>query len=174
MFRGDHATAFPELRRAVALADQVSQPVALTRAALAALLIGDDDRARALAGRAVARARTRGEQALVPHALEIAAFADLAAGRYGAATTTATEGATLARATGRPQLAESLFGILAILAALVGDRETCLLRIRAAGEPAEGSGQARALCEWALALLDLVGSRPRAAADRLRGLVAAP
>jgi DNA-binding CsgD family transcriptional regulator len=172
MFRGDHATAFPELRRAVALADQVSRPVTLTRAALAAVLIGDDDRARALAGRAVTLARTRGEEALVPHALELAAVADLAAGRYGAAAATATEGATLARATGQPRLAESLFGVLAVLAALVGDRDTCLLRIRAAGDT--GPGQARALCEWALALLDLVHSRPQPAADRLRGLVAAP
>ncbi|MEU4222287.1 helix-turn-helix transcriptional regulator, partial [Actinoplanes sp. NPDC026623] len=75
----------------------------------------------------------------------------------------------LAGATGQPGLAQSHLGILAVLAALVGDRDTCELRIRAAGvhDSARGPGQARAFCEWALALLDLVEGRPRAALHRL-------
>jgi DNA-binding CsgD family transcriptional regulator len=175
MFRGDHVAAFPELRRVVDLADKVPQPAALIRAAHAGLLIGDGRRAGELAGRAVALARARGEAALVPQALEAAAFADLAAGRYESATTAAMDGVALARSCGQPRLAQSLLGILAVLAALSGDRETCTLRIREAAVHDSGGGpeQARALCEWALGLLDLVHDRPKATVERLRGLFTA-
>ncbi|GLY98522.1 hypothetical protein Acsp02_57760 [Actinoplanes sp. NBRC 103695] len=176
MFRGDHAAAFPELRRVVELADHVPQPAALIRAAMAGLLTGDGAPAADLAARAVALARARGEAALVPQALEVSAFADLSAGRYEAATTAALDGVALAQACGQPRLAQSLLGTLAVLAALAGDRETCRLRIREAAvrDGAEGPDQARGLCEWALAVLDLVHDRPQATLDRLRpGLVAA-
>ena len=176
MFRGDHAAAFPELRRVVELADQVPQPAALIRAAMAGLLIGDGARAASLAERAVALARARHEAALVPQALEISAFADLSAGRYEAATAAALDGVALAQACGQPRLAQSLLGTLAVLAALAGDRETCRLRIREAAvrDGTGGPDQARGLCQWALAVLDLVHDRPQATLDRLRSsLVAA-
>lgn len=176
MFRGDHAAAFPELRRVVELADQVPQPAALIRAAMAGLLIGDGARAAALAERAVAVARARHEAALVPQALEISAFADLSAGRYEAATAAALDGVALSQACGQPRLAQSLLGTLAVLAALAGDRETCRLRIREAAvrDGTGGPDQARGLCQWALAVLDLVHDRPQATLDRLRSsLVAA-
>ncbi|MEV7629644.1 LuxR C-terminal-related transcriptional regulator [Actinoplanes sp. NPDC089786] len=176
MFRGDHAAAFPELRRVVELADQVPQPAALIRAAMAGLLIGDGARAAALAERAVALARARHEAALVPQALEISAFADLSAGRYEAATAAALDGVALSQACGQPRLAQSLLGTLAVLAALAGDRETCRLRIREAAvrDGTGGPDQARGLCQWALAVLDLVHDRPQATLDRLRSsLVAA-
>jgi DNA-binding CsgD family transcriptional regulator len=59
-----------------------------------------------------------------------------------------------------------------VLAAMVGDRETALLRVQAAR--AEQPGLPRALCAWALALLDLVAGRPRPAAARLGAIVGAP
>ncbi|GIE54183.1 hypothetical protein Ani05nite_77170 [Amorphoplanes nipponensis] len=175
MYAGDHATAFARLRDVLRLAARVDEPAALIRAAGAAVLVGDDPRARALAGRAVALARDRGEVTLVPQGLEMAAFAGLAAGHHEAATAAATEGAALARATGQPALAQSHLGVLAVLAALVGDRESCVLRIREAGahDTAQGPGEARALCQWALALLDLVEDRPRATVARLGALVVA-
>nr|BFE70955.1 hypothetical protein GCM10020092_042560 [Actinoplanes digitatis] len=113
---------------------------------------------------------------LVPQGLEVAAFAGLAAGHHDAALAAATEGAALARATGQPGLAQNHLGVLAVLAALVGDRDTCMLRIRAAGvyDSANGPGQARAFCEWALALLDLVEGRPRAALHRLDSIFVGP
>jgi DNA-binding CsgD family transcriptional regulator len=176
MFCGDHAVAFAELRAVVALAAAAPDAITALRGASAGLLVGDDSRARDLALRAVLLARHHGEAALVPRGLEIAAFADLAAGRHDAATATALEGAALARATGQPSLAESHLGILAVLAAMVGDRDTCVLRVRAAGvqDSAEGPGQARALCQWALAVLDLVEDRPRASVLRLQTLVTGP
>jgi DNA-binding CsgD family transcriptional regulator len=60
-----------------------------------------------------------------------------------------------------------------VLAALVGDRATTLLRVREAGAHAgaDGPSQARALGEWALALLDLVEGQPRSCADRLSAIM---
>jgi DNA-binding CsgD family transcriptional regulator len=176
MFRGDHPEAFAELGRVVRLGERVHGPAALHRAAIAALLTGDGLEARDLALRAVVRARARGETALVPHALGTVAFADLAGGQYEAAAGAAVEGAELARATGQPYLAGSHLGILAVLAALMGDEPACLLRVREAGahDSADGPGQARALCEWALGVLDLVRGRPEATVDRLRCLITAP
>jgi DNA-binding CsgD family transcriptional regulator len=176
MLTGDHVVAFAELRRMVRLADRVDEPAALVHAARAALLVGDGPGARRLALRAASLARFRDEVAQVPRALEAAAFADLSAGRHDDAAASAGEGATLARATGQAGLAESHLGVLAVLAALTGDREATVLRIRAADarDTAEGPSQARALCSWALALLDLLEGRPLASADRLRTLVATP
>jgi DNA-binding CsgD family transcriptional regulator len=173
MYAGEHRTAFARLREVLRLAGTVEEPAALIRAAGAGVLVGDDRCARALAGRAVTLARDRGEVTLVPQGLEVVAFAGLAAGHYEAATTAATEGAVLARATGQPALAQSHFGILAVLAALVGDRESCVLRVREAGaqDTAQGPGEARALCQWALALLDLVEGHPRRTVQRLGALV---
>jgi DNA-binding CsgD family transcriptional regulator len=56
-----------------------------------------------------------------------------------------------------------------VLAALVGDRDSCQLRIRAARaqDSAARPGHSRALTAWALALLDLVEGRPAATVERL-------
>jgi DNA-binding CsgD family transcriptional regulator len=175
MYAGEHDTAFARLRDVLRLASGVEEPAALIRAAGAGILVGDDSRARALAGRAITLARDRGEVTLVPQALEITAYAGLAEGHYEAATTAATEGAVLARATGQPALVRSQLGVLAVLAALVGDRDSCVLRVReaGAGDTVQGPGEARALCQWALALLDLVEGRPRRTVERLGALVVA-
>ncbi|GGL00632.1 hypothetical protein GCM10012284_38900 [Mangrovihabitans endophyticus] len=176
MFRGDHPRAFAELRRVVDLGGRVDDPVAVNRAATAGLFTGDDAAARDLAVRAAGLAAARGEPALVPRSRETAAFAALALGDHGSAAASAAEGARLARATGQPALASTHLSILAVLAALAGDEPGCAQRVREAGarDDAGGPGQARALCEWALALLDLVAGRPRATVRRLLGIVAAP
>ena len=171
---GDFATGFPELRRVLDRARVVDDPAALIRAATAGLLVGDGHHATALAARAAARARERGDTALLPAALEAGAFAGLATGDYDAATALALDGAGRARAAG--QAGRSHLAVLAVLAALVGDRETALLRVRQARPPAsgEGPGQVRALCEWALALLDLVAGRPVPVLGRLLALTGGP
>jgi DNA-binding CsgD family transcriptional regulator len=176
MLAGSHAVAFTELHQVIHLAERsvLVEPAAVVRAARAALLVGDGPAARRLALHAASLARSRGEVAQVPRALEAAAFADLSAGRHEDAAASAGEGAMLARATGQAGLAESHLGILAVLAALTGDRETAMLRVRAADaqDTAEGPSQSRALCAWALALLDLIEGRPLASAERLQTLVA--
>lgn len=171
LLSGADAAGFARLRRAVHLAARETDSVTLVRTARAAVLIGDDVRAGELAARAAALARSAGATALVPQALETCAFADLATGHYDAAATAAGEGADLARGSGQYGLAGGLFGILAVLAALVGDRESCHLRIRAARaqDSAARPGHSRALTAWALALLDLVEGRPAATVERLAG-----
>ncbi|MEU4694691.1 AAA family ATPase [Actinoplanes sp. NPDC023714] len=169
MADGDEPAAFARFRRAVDLADRVTEPRRLLQAATAGVLVGDSRRAAAIAGRSAVLAREQGAAVLVPQALEMAATAGLATGEYAAATVAALDGAALARATGQPILAAVHTAILAVLAALVGDRETALARIAAAG-----SGPSRALCEWSLALLDLVDGRALPAAERLARVVTAP
>jgi DNA-binding CsgD family transcriptional regulator len=169
MADGDEPAAFARFRRAVDIADRVTDPRSLVRAATAGVLVGDSRRAAALAGRAAALAREQGATVLVPQALEMAAVAGLATGEYTTANTAALDGAAMAHATGQPVLAAVHTAVLAVLAALVGDRDTALARIEAAG-----SGPSRALCEWALALLDLVDGRAQPAAERLARVVTAP
>ncbi|WP_189638232.1 AAA family ATPase [Actinoplanes lobatus] len=166
---GDEPGAFVRLREAVALADRVAEPGPLLRAATAGILVGDPRRAGALAGRAAVLAREAGAAVLVPQALELAALSGMAAGDYPAANEAAMDGAAVARGTGQPILAGTHLAVLAVLAALVGDRETALTRIAAVGD-----GPSRPLCEWALALLDLVDGRFPAAAERLLAVVTGP
>jgi DNA-binding CsgD family transcriptional regulator len=166
---GDETASFTRLRQAVALADRVAEPGPLLRAATAGILIGDARRAGALAGRAAVLAREAGASVLVPQALELAALAGMAAGDYPAANEAAMDGAAVARGTGQQVLAGTHLAVLAVLAALVGDRNTALSRIASVPD-----GPARPMCEWALALLDMVEGRCPAAAERLLALVAAP
>ncbi|MFC4071371.1 LuxR C-terminal-related transcriptional regulator [Actinoplanes subglobosus] len=166
---GDEPAAFIRLGQAVALADRVAEPGPLLRAATAGILIGDARRAAALAGRAAVLAREAGASVLVPQALELAALAGMASGDYAAANEAAMDGAAVARGTGQPVLAGAHLAVLAVLAALVGDRDTALERIASVGD-----GPSRPLCEWALALLDMVDGRFPAAAERLLAVVSAP
>ena len=166
---GDEPSSFVRLRQAVALADRVAEPGPLLRAATAGILVGDARRAAALAGRAAVLAREKGASVLIPQALELAALAGMAAGDYPAANEAALDGAAVARSTGQPVLAGAHLAVLAVLAALVGDRDTTVSRIAEVGD-----GPSRPLCEWALALLDLVDGRSPAAAERLIAVVAGP
>ncbi|GLW28423.1 helix-turn-helix transcriptional regulator [Actinoplanes regularis] len=167
---GDQPAAFTRFRRELDLAGRVAEPTPLIRAATAGILVGDARRATAAAGRAAVLAAADGARSLVPRALELAALAGMAAGDYDSATTAALDGVAVSRGTGQSALAATHLGLLAVLAALVGDRENGQARIRAA----TGTDHARPLCEWALALLDLVDGRQRAAAQRLHTLVAGP
>ncbi|MEU8662201.1 LuxR family transcriptional regulator [Actinoplanes philippinensis] len=166
---GDEPASFARLRQVVALADRVAEPGPLLRAATAGILIGDGRRSAALAGRAAVLAREAGASVLVPQALELAALAGMASGDYPAANEAAMDGAAIAGGTGQPILAGAHLAVLAVLAALVGDRDTALTRIASVPD-----GPSRPLCEWALALLDMVDGRCPAAAERLLAVVSAP
>ncbi|MFI1990291.1 LuxR C-terminal-related transcriptional regulator [Actinoplanes sp. NPDC020271] len=167
---GHEDAAFERFRRELTLAGSVAEPIPLIRAATAGIIVGDARGATGAAGRAAVLAGAGGAHSLVPRALELAALAGMASGDYDAATTAALDGVALARGTGQTALAGTHLGLLAVLAALVGDRDSGQARIRAA----TGTDQARPLCEWALALLDLVDGRPLAAAERLRVVVTGP
>ncbi|MBB4740943.1 DNA-binding CsgD family transcriptional regulator [Actinoplanes octamycinicus] len=166
----DEEAAFARFRQELELAGAVREPIPLIRAATAAILVGDARMATASAGRAVVLAGADGAHSLVPRALELAALAGMASGDYDAATAAALDGVATARGTGQSALAGTHLGLLAVLAAMVGDRDSGQARIRAA----TGTEQARPLCEWALAVLDLVDGQRRAAAERLHLVVAGP
>ncbi|MFF5295983.1 helix-turn-helix transcriptional regulator [Paractinoplanes globisporus] len=171
LLRGDDEAAFAQFRAVLALAARVDDPALLVAAAMAGIMVGQDRRGASLAGRAAALAAAGGAFALVPAALEATAYAELAAGRYDAATTAALDGAAAARRYGRLDLADSLLALLAVLAGLVGDRPTGELRCR---EATARHQEARDLTDWAYALLDLVEGQPARAASRLAAIVAAP
>jgi len=168
MFRGDYGAAAPSLRRVIALATAIDEPTALIRASLAAIVLGDDEVAYGLAMRAAALAEAAGWQATVPQALELAAAAECALGRYPAAAATLARAIPLATATGQQGLHSNLAGLYAVIAAMVGDRATCRARIREAR--AAEVGRAAALVEWALGILDLNDGRAAEAVPRLAGL----
>jgi DNA-binding CsgD family transcriptional regulator len=173
MFEGNYDEADEPLRKVLALAHALDDAVALTRASMSAILLGDDVQAYRLAIRAATVARATGDVSIVPQALELAGAAEFALGRYDASATTLLEALPLARASGQESQAANIVATLAVLAALVGDRGTCLLRIREAREhtTTHGVDRSEALIEWALGVLDLVAGRPAEALTRLQGLM---
>ncbi|MFC7274789.1 LuxR C-terminal-related transcriptional regulator [Paractinoplanes rhizophilus] len=171
LLRGQHDESFAHFRSVLSVAPRVDDPALLVAAAMAGIMVGQDRHGASLAARAAALAFAAGAHALVPAALEAVAYAELAAGRYDAATTAALDGAAAARRYGRLDLADSLLALLAVLAGLVGDRPTGERRCR---EATARHPEARDLTEWAHALLDLVEGRPAPAAERLAAIVAAP
>ncbi|MGK5741075.1 AAA family ATPase [Micromonospora sp. URMC 103] len=166
--------AGPALRRAVVLGGQLAgpaaTPAALSWAASAALLVAVDGAAHRLAERAVELARARGELSALPRALELRAMAEYWLGRHEAAAESSREGLRVARATGQANAAAVHLGLLAVLAAVRADRETCLGRLREIGEGPAPQSRPRALAQWALAVLDLTDGRHAAAAARLAAL----
>ena len=171
LMSGADDAAFANFRAVLALADRVDDPNLLIGAAMAGVLVGQDRRGAHLAGRAAALARAAGAHAVVPAALEAAAYAELAAGRHQAATAAALDGAAAAGRAGRHDLADTHLALLGVLAALAGDRATGEARCRQATARRD---DARDLADWAYALLDLVEGRPGRASARLAALVAAP
>ncbi|GAB2576819.1 helix-turn-helix transcriptional regulator [Paractinoplanes abujensis] len=153
LLTGDEEGGFGHLREVVRLGERSGDATALIRAADAGIVVGDDDRAARLAGRAVTLAREIGDASLVPRALEVAAYAELAAGRHDAAHEHALDGAATAR---HSDLADAHLALLGLLAAFRGDAATA--REHAAGSPLE---------DWSEALLDLVEGEPARAAQRL-------
>ena len=166
LFRGRHAAAVQPLRRVFTLAAALDDAATLTAASSAAILLGDDARAGQLANRAAEVARQTGNAAILPQALELAAVAEFALGRHDAAAATLLDGLRAARESGQGRLVSSKLATLAVLAAIGGDRETCLLRV---GEAA--AGRRGATLEWALGVLDLFEERPASALARLNPVV---
>jgi DNA-binding CsgD family transcriptional regulator len=169
ILEGDTARGAPLLREAIVLAQTFDDPGRLGFAGAAARYLGDDTATHDFYARAVARARATGELVLLPYLLESLAVAEVAAGRYVAATASASEGLRLARETGQESSVCRNLSTLALLAALLGRGDACRSSAAEALERAVSRGlrlQA-ASATWALALLDLAANRPAEALDRL-------
>lgn len=172
--RGDLEQAGPALRRVVVLGSQLTgpgrTPAALCWAASAGLLVAVDGAAHRLAERAVELAREQNELSALPRALELRAIAEYWLGRHEAAANSSREGLRTARATGQVNAAAVHRGMLAVLAAVRADRDSCLRRLREIGDGPAPHSRPWALAQWAIAVLDLIDGRPAAAASRLAAL----
>lgn len=144
-------------------------------ATTAAVLLGDDTAAHELAGRAV-RAAHGGYSTLRPAALHLLAQADVWRGRFAEATACSLEGLALARTMGQGNVAADHLSLLALLAALHGDRESCERHAAQAIQTASVRGLSRseAFISWARAALDLLEDRPAEAAARLEVMTVHP
>lgn len=173
LFSGEPSRAGEPMRRVLHLAAAVDDPPTLVRAAGAGILIGEDQQAYRLAVRAARLAGGAGDRATVPRALDLAATAAFALGDLDLAVATATEGQRLAAATGQDAVADNCRGILAVVLGMLGDgpaSQAWARRCRArAGVDVDS--QARAMCVWAAALLDVAEGRYADAAGRLWGVM---
>ncbi|MDH6576223.1 LuxR family transcriptional regulator [Kitasatospora sp. MAP5-34] len=141
----------------------------------ATLILGRDEETHELATELVGEARATGSVGPLPTLLFFLAEAELFHGRHRDAEVTATEGLALARDTGQRQWVSQLQSLLAYLAAIAGDAESCAELAVAA---LDGSGTAPAAgqpwVQWSLALLDLGLGRAADALDRLAPLTTGP
>ncbi|WP_246157619.1 helix-turn-helix transcriptional regulator [Catellatospora sichuanensis] len=171
-FGGRHHRAIRPLQRVVELGAALDTAAPLTCASAAALLLADDVGAHRLAARAVEVARESGDVSALPLALEMTAYAEYWLGRYDAAAATSLHGLRAARACGQGNYAGDHQAMLAVLAAIRGDREQALRHIRDI-EVAPGTGQTnrpKALSQWALAVLDLIAGRPADTVARIAAI----
>ncbi|WP_037732098.1 LuxR C-terminal-related transcriptional regulator [Streptomyces megasporus] len=170
---GDFDRGAPPLFRVLESAAEERQPWRLIRAGIAALVVGDVAAALDLNTRALAAARACGPAALVPQALEHLAYSELRAGQHSRARAHAEDGLRRARRTGQRNCAAHHHAVLAMVAAVEGDAESCAGHARAAGEDAgpHGLGVAATLAQWALARCAMGQGRPHEAAARLEPLV---
>ncbi|NKQ53926.1 AAA family ATPase [Amycolatopsis sp. K13G38] len=168
--RERHEQAREPLRRVMALGAELSGCSAKTWASIAALVAGDDERAAELAAAGVNAALADGSSTLTPWALELLATASVRLDRHGPAMSAAGDGLRFAKAAGQHNCVINHLTLLALVAALQGDKETTMRRLDSAAEEAAERGLAprRAMGTWALACLDLNEDRPADALAKLR------
>lgn len=174
-FQGDHEKAAGPLRRVVRFADVVADSASSIWASQAAFTLGNSVQSLDMATRALNITGGHGIEILAPWALVYHSMSALLLDRYPSAEASSLEGLRTARALGQHNSAVDHLTILALLAALQGDRETALLRLNAAadGVAMRGLGRPAALSSWAFACVDLVGGRPADAMDRFRRMTTA-
>ncbi|HEU5474456.1 MAG TPA: LuxR C-terminal-related transcriptional regulator [Actinophytocola sp.] len=173
-YAGRHAEAVAPLRRVIAAAETTNHPMSTIWASEAAYTLGDAVLAQELATKAVSTARAHGFAVLLPWAMVYLSMSAMLHDRHITAMTSSLDGMRVAAAIGQQNCVVDHLTILALLAALLGDRETALLRLEsaAAGTRARGLGRPSALSSWAVACVDLADDRPADALDRLRLMAA--
>ncbi|HEX3791861.1 MAG TPA: AAA family ATPase [Pseudonocardiaceae bacterium] len=174
MYSARHEQSLEPLRNVLRLADSVHEVTPLILASQAAYALGDLTRCHELAVRSVRLARETSLVTLVPWALIYVSMSALLLDQHAAAVSAALEGLQEAQAIGQRNCAADHLTILAMLAAVQGDRETALHRVDAAAGwiAAQGLARAATLSSWALACVDLADDRPTDAMDRLRLMAA--
>jgi len=169
--RGNLAAGGPVLRDVLRRASESDHPRFVMLGAIAATFLGDHEQAMALHGRLAAEARRSGALGTLVNALASQAGSAFFARKLPEATAQADEAARLASDLGLENPAAQPRALLAWIAALRGDADTCrryadqALKLAAA----RGLALAAATATWALAELDLGAGRWE---DALRGLEA--
>jgi DNA-binding NarL/FixJ family response regulator len=173
-YAGRHEEAVAPLHRVIALAEHTDHAMSKIWASEAAYSLGDAARAQELATRAVSIARGHGFLALLPWAFVYVSMGALLADRHVTAISSSLEGMRVAGTIGQQNCVVDHLTILALLAGLLGDRETASVRLAAAVKAAgnRGLGRPSALSSWAIACADLADDRPADALDRLRLMAA--
>ncbi|HWO62944.1 MAG TPA: LuxR C-terminal-related transcriptional regulator [Umezawaea sp.] len=169
-FAGRHQVAMPALDRAVRLAVGLSDPRSKIWGSQAAYVLGHATRSLELATQAVASARDSGMTSLVPWALVYRSLAALLLDQHSIASDSSLEGVREATAMGQPNTVVDHLTILALMAALQGNKATAVhrLHLAAADVARRGLGRPSTFSSWALACVDLVDDRPVDALNRLR------
>jgi DNA-binding CsgD family transcriptional regulator len=156
------------LLRAVDHVADATDPRWLMWAAAAAVAMGDQDRHDALRRRAEGIARRSMAVGVLALVLDRIAWADMMSGQAAAAAVHAEEGLRLAMEAGLTNSACWHRAILAWVAAVRGDEETCSSLAEQASETAieQGLGPHNAIAHWAMGLLHLgLGRWERAVAQ---------
>ncbi len=174
-FAGDYHGALRPLRRVLELSTRTTDPANLLWASVAAGRLGDEARAHTLASSAAELAQRRGAASTIPQSMEFLVYSEFWSGRYPSATQHSLTGLRLARETGQPNCVAHHLAALALLSAIQGDEENCLIRSRAATEQIgeKGLGLPTALNAWARGFLDLSYGRASEAVGRFRTLARA-
>ncbi|HEY0450045.1 AAA family ATPase, partial [Actinophytocola sp.] len=173
-FEGRYADASGSLRRVVALGEASDGVAEAVWAAEAAFALGWGEKAYECASAAVSRARRSGRESALPWALVQLSLAAIVLDRHRCAQAASAEGlAAAAAAAARNTWIEHLT-LLALSAALRGDRDTALstLDTAAPGIERRGLGRPCAIAAWAHASLDLAADRPADALGRLEAMAA--
>lgn len=174
VFEGRHADAAEPLRKMVRHGRAANDVRSAVWAAEAAFALGRGEEAYECASAAVSRARLSGRESLLPWALVQLALAAIVLDRHPSAQTAATEGLAAASATAQRNTWVEHLSLLALSAALCGDRETALstMDTAAPGIAERGLGRPCAIVSWAHACLDLADDRPADALGRLEAMAA--
>jgi DNA-binding CsgD family transcriptional regulator len=187
LFAGRAAEAIAGLRRGLdtwlreaAAGGRVAHEPELVDTALAVVgftrVTGDDAAGLTLGASVVDECRQRGWAAWLPWALANMSLTEVVAGRHGAAMVSATEGLRLARDLDQPASICRCESVMAWLAAVRGDEDSC----RALAEDVVRLADTHRLATiavsatWALGLLDLSLGRPEQAFDRLSDRTSGP
>jgi DNA-binding CsgD family transcriptional regulator len=120
---GNWEAAAPTLRDAFELTDalDVQDQDLLPNFGIAAIQLGDDEASHRYHDLLLNRARDTGAMLMVLYSLTRRAFSDIATGRWGDASSAATEAVELAEGTGQPALQALPLAWVALLAALRGE-----------------------------------------------------
>lgn len=173
-YQARHEDAVRPLARVMHIGELNGDVTSKILASQAAYTLGNVSGSLDLALQAVSGARASSQFALLPWALGYVALSALLLDRHTTAMSAAMEGLRESRAIGHRNGSAEHLTILALLAALQGDRETARLRMDESAVRVAEQGIARAgtLNSWALACLDLADERPADALERL-GMLAA-